>query len=109
MILQTPEISGIQGSEILDTQFLQTISKVTFQKWYAVIKLVVNDFSINIIAPIDSRAYQNCIKEELFLQNIVKGPKSIWLVPMENHSLSDTSLIEATFKTMTTVSKMFFS
>jgi len=31
MIVQTPEISGIQGSEIPDTQFLQTISKVTFQ------------------------------------------------------------------------------
>ena len=56
----SPEISE---SEIPQTQFLQTISKITFQKWYSVVKLVVEDFSINVIALIDSGADQNCIKE----------------------------------------------
>ena len=60
--MQTPEISGIQGSEIPKTQCLQTFSKATFPKWYAVVKLVVIDFSINTIALIDSGADQNCIK-----------------------------------------------
>jgi len=40
---------------------LQTISKVTFQKRYSIVKLV-EDFSMNVIALIDSVADQNCIK-----------------------------------------------
>ena len=61
-VLETENISGIQETEIPETQFLQTISKVTFQKWYSVVTLVVNDFSINVVALIDSGADQNCIK-----------------------------------------------
>ena len=55
-------ISGIQDDEVFGTQFLQTILKVTFQKWYSFVKLVVNDFSINAVALIDSGADQSCIK-----------------------------------------------
>jgi len=35
---------------------------VTFQKCYSVVSLVVNDFSINAVALIDSGADPNCIK-----------------------------------------------
>ena len=41
---------------------MQTISKITFQKWYSIVKLVVEDISINAIALIDSGADLNCIK-----------------------------------------------
>ena len=53
-ILSTADIFEIHNIEISETQFLQTISKVTFQKWYSIVKLVVNDFSINTVALIDS-------------------------------------------------------
>ena len=61
LVLETEDISAIQETEIPQTQFLQTISKVTFQKWYSVVTLVVIDSSINAIA-IDSGADQNGIK-----------------------------------------------
>ena len=56
------EISGILEAEIPTTQFLQTISKITFQKWYSIVTLVVEDISVNAIALIDSGANLNCIK-----------------------------------------------
>ena len=42
---------------------MQTISKITFQKWYSIVTLVVEDMSVNAIALIDSGADLNCIKE----------------------------------------------
>ena len=62
LVLETEDISGIQETDIPHTQFLQKISKVTFQKWYSIVTLVVNDFSMNAVALIDSGADQNCIK-----------------------------------------------
>jgi len=56
------DISGISDTEIPTTQFLQTISKITFQKWYSIITLVVEDITVNAIALIDSGANLNCIK-----------------------------------------------
>jgi len=56
------EISGIPEAEIPTTQFLQTISKITFQKWYSIVTLVVEDISVNAIALIDSGVDLNCIK-----------------------------------------------
>ena len=53
----------ITEEEIPQAQFLQTISRITFQKWYSVVKFIVEDFSINVVALIDSGADQNCIKE----------------------------------------------
>ena len=44
------DISRIPDTKIPENQFLQTISHVTFQKWYSIVKLVVNDFSINTVA-----------------------------------------------------------
>ena len=41
---------------------MQTISKITFQKWYSIVTLIVEDFSTNIVALIDSGADVNCIK-----------------------------------------------
>jgi len=55
-------ISGIPEAEIPTTQFLQTISKITFQKWYSIVTLIIEDFSTNVIALIDSGANLNCIK-----------------------------------------------
>ena len=41
---------------------MQTISKITFQKWYSIVTLVVEDTSVNAITLIDSGADLNCIK-----------------------------------------------
>jgi len=41
------EISNIPNTEIPTPQFLQTISKITFQKWYSIVTLTVEDFSTN--------------------------------------------------------------
>jgi len=54
--LHTPAVSN---TEIPQTQFLQTTSRITFQKWYSIVNLVVDDFSINVITLIDSRADHN--------------------------------------------------
>jgi len=55
-------IFGISNTKIPTTQFLQTISKITFQKWYSIVMLTVDDFSVNSITLIDSGADLNCIK-----------------------------------------------
>ena len=75
IILQTPDNSRIPETEIPQTQFLQTISKVTFQKWYSVVKLVVNDFSINTIALIDNGADQNCFNGGIVLTKYCERTK----------------------------------
>jgi len=56
------DIAGIPEEEIPTQQFLQTISKITFQKWFSIVTLAVEDFSTNTIALIDSCADVNCIK-----------------------------------------------
>ena len=56
------EISNIPKTKIPTKQFLQTISKITFQKWFSIVTLTVEDFSTNTIALIDSGADVNCIK-----------------------------------------------
>ena len=56
------EILGIPDTEIPTPQFLQMISKITFQKWYSIVTLVVDDISVNVIALIDSGTDLNCIK-----------------------------------------------
>jgi len=58
----TLDITEVPDSNIPESQFLQTISQVTFQKWYSIVKLIVNDFSTNSLALIDSGADQNCIR-----------------------------------------------
>jgi len=58
--LHSPTISD---TEIPQTKFLQTISHITFQKWYSIVNVVVEDFSIKLIALIDSGADRNCIKD----------------------------------------------
>jgi len=56
------DITGIPEEEIPTKQFLQTISKITFQKWFSIVTLAVEDFSTNTVALIDSGADVNCIK-----------------------------------------------
>ncbi|KAK9668727.1 hypothetical protein RND81_13G081900 [Saponaria officinalis] len=52
----------IAENVVIEDQFVQTIQKVNFQKWYAIVTLKVKDFSKNFLALIDSGADQNCIK-----------------------------------------------
>jgi len=61
------DISGIPHTEIPTPQFLQMISKITFQKWYSIVTLVVEDISLNTIALIDYGADLNCIKGGVIL------------------------------------------
>ena len=56
------EISGIPETKIPTPQVLQTISKITFEKWYSIVTLVMEDISINAIAFINSGADLNCTK-----------------------------------------------
>ena len=58
-------MTNIPENEVSQEQFLHTISQVTLQKWYSMITLVVNDFSTKVVAPIDSGADQNCIRERI--------------------------------------------
>jgi len=53
----------ISETEIPTKQFIRTISKITFQKWFAIVTLSVEDFSTNTVALIDSGANVNCIKQ----------------------------------------------
>ena len=47
-------------------EFLNVIDRMIFQKWYTEITLVVHkEFSLTIIALVDSGADMNCIKEGL--------------------------------------------
>ena len=57
-----PNIQNVPENKVSEEQFLYTISQVTFQKRYSIIKVVVNHFSTNAIALIDSGADQNCIR-----------------------------------------------
>ena len=48
------------------TDFINHINKVTFQKWFVTITIVINDeYHLNSIALIDTGADQNCIQEGL--------------------------------------------
>ena len=47
--------------------FINTISKIDFQRWYTNVKLIVEDFEIEIVALIDSEADMNCIQEGIIL------------------------------------------
>ena len=43
--------------------FINTISKIDFQRWYTNVKIIVEDFEMEIVALIDSGADMNCIQE----------------------------------------------
>jgi hypothetical protein len=46
--------------------FINLIDRVLFQKWYTEIQIVVNkEYYFSIVVLLDSRAYSNCIQEEL--------------------------------------------
>ena len=51
---------------IQNSDFINHINKVTFQKWFVTITIVINDeYHLNSIALIDTGADQNCIQEGL--------------------------------------------
>ena len=44
--------------------FLQTISRINFQKWHSKVRIVISkDFQFEVVALIDSGADLNCIQE----------------------------------------------
>ena len=64
--MDIPESSQVNDNET-DT-FLNTISKVIFQRWEISLTIVVKDkFVLDIIALIDSGATENCLQEGLVL------------------------------------------
>ena len=48
-----------------EKQYLNTIEKITFQKWYVLVTAMIEDFKETFVALLDSGADQSCIKEEL--------------------------------------------
>ena len=50
--------------EPTNESFLQTISKINFQKWHSKVRIVISrDFQFEVVALIDSGADLNCIQE----------------------------------------------
>ena len=50
--------------EQLAQNFLETISRINFQKWHSKVRIIINkDFEFEVIALIDSKADLNCIQE----------------------------------------------
>ena len=50
--------------EQLAQNFLETISRINFQKWHSNVRIIINkDFEFEVIALIDSKADLNCIQE----------------------------------------------
>ena len=50
--------------EQLAQNFLETISRINFQKWHSKVQIIINkDFEFEVIALIDSKADLNCIQE----------------------------------------------
>jgi len=92
------EISGIPEAEIPTTQFLQTISKITFQKWYSIVTLVVEDISVNAIALIDSGANLNCIKGGViptkYCERTIEGLSSANGAPLSISSKLDKGYVK---------------
>ena len=56
----TTDIVQEESSE----KFLETISRINFQKWHSKVRIVISrDFEFEVIALIDSGANLNCIQE----------------------------------------------
>ena len=50
--------------EATNGTFLQTISRINFQKWHSKVRIVISkDFQFEVVALIDSGADLNCIQE----------------------------------------------
>ena len=53
-------------SEPTNESFLQTISRINFQKWHSKVRIVISkDFQFEVVALIDSGADLNCIQERI--------------------------------------------
>ena len=55
----------IPNKETLIEAFINTISKIDFQRWYTSVRLIVEDFEVEMVALVDSRVDMNCIQEEI--------------------------------------------
>ena len=45
--------------------FINTISKIDLQRWYTNVKVIIEDFEVEMVALIDLGADMNCIQEGL--------------------------------------------
>ena len=45
--------------------FINTISKIDFQRWYTNVKVIIEDFKVEMTTLIDSEVDMNCIQEGL--------------------------------------------
>ena len=64
--LSLPNRNGDLGKKSYKDEFLNIIDRMIFQKWYTEVTLVVyKEFSLTIVALIDSGAHMNCIQEGL--------------------------------------------
>ena len=56
---------NIPENVVSQEQCLSTISQMITKKWHSIVKIVINDFSANAVALINSVANQNCISERI--------------------------------------------
>ena len=57
-------------------KFLETISRINFQKWHSKVRIVISkDFEFEVVALIDSGADLNCIQEGIIPSKYFKKTK----------------------------------
>ena len=60
---ETVNPTAYMEQEPTNEAFLQTISRINFQKWHSKVRIVINrDFEFEVVALIDSGADLNCIQ-----------------------------------------------
>ena len=78
---EIPESSHDNNDKI--NAYLNTISKVIFQKWEVFLTIVIkNKFIFDIVALIDSDAALNCLQKVLYLLNSMRKPSKLFSEPM---------------------------
>ena len=61
---ETVNLTVDMEPEPTNESFLQTISRINFQKWHSKVRIVISkDFQFEVVALIDSGADLNCIQE----------------------------------------------
>ena len=69
-----PTVNMVQ--EPSSEKFLETISRITFQKWHSIVRIVISkDFEFEAVALIDSGADLNCIQEGIIPSKYFKKTK----------------------------------
>ena len=91
------------------TDFINHINKVTFQKWFVAITIVINDeYHLHSMALIDTGADQNCIQEGLIPTKYYEKTSERLKEEFQNKSLSVGLALKKNFKKLTSFSKTLF-